>query len=67
MFMGKEGWFFLKTDSDVLDQVRGLNRFTTDDELDEWIDLMEGQRRWGESARGGHGHRRRTKSAHYHS
>ncbi len=29
MFMGKEGWFFLKTDSDVLDQVRALNRFTT--------------------------------------
>ena len=46
MFMGKEGWFFLKTDSDVLDQVRGLNRFTTDDELDEWIDLMEAQQRW---------------------
>src|ERR1041384_3256509 len=44
MFMGKEGWFFLKTDSDVLDQVRGLNRFT-DAELDEWIDLMEAQQR----------------------
>ena len=45
MFMGKEGWFFLKTDSDVLDQVRALNRFT-DEELDEWIDLMEAQQRW---------------------
>src|ERR1044072_2084924 len=45
MFMGKEGWFFLKTDSDVLDQVRALNRFA-DDELDEWIDLMEAQQRW---------------------
>ncbi len=45
LFMGKEGWFFLKTDSDVLDQVRALNRFT-DEELDEWIDLMEAQQRW---------------------
>ncbi|MGB9368722.1 MAG: hypothetical protein WCE79_22190 [Xanthobacteraceae bacterium] len=45
MFMGKEGWFFLKTDSDVLDQVRALNRFT-DGDLDEWIDLMEAQQRW---------------------
>src|ERR1043165_387335 len=45
MLMGKEGWFFLKTDADVLDQVRGLNRFT-DEELDEWIDLMEAQQRW---------------------
>lgn len=45
MFMGKDGWFFLKTDSDVLDQVRALNRFK-DDELDEWIDLMEAQQRW---------------------
>jgi alginate O-acetyltransferase complex protein AlgJ len=45
LFMGKEGWFFLKTDAGVLDQVRGLNRFT-DGELDEWIDLMEAQQRW---------------------
>ena len=45
LFKGKEGWFFLKTDSDVLDQVRALNRFT-DEELDEWIDLMEAQQRW---------------------
>lgn len=48
MFMGKEGWFFLKTDNDVLDQVRGLNRFT-DEDLDAWIDLMELQQRWVES------------------
>lgn len=45
LFMGKDGWFFLKTDSDVLDQVRALNRFTSE-ELDEWIDLMEAQQRW---------------------
>jgi alginate O-acetyltransferase complex protein AlgJ len=45
MLVGKEGWFFLKTDADVLDQVRGLNRFT-DEDLDEWIDLMEAQQRW---------------------
>jgi hypothetical protein len=48
MVMGKDGWFFLRTDADVLDQVRGLNRFT-DDELDDWIDLMEAQQRWVES------------------
>jgi hypothetical protein len=48
LFIGKEGWFFLKTDSDVLDQVRALNRFTAE-ELDEWIDLMEAQQRWVKS------------------
>ena len=49
MFVGKEGWFFLKTDNDVLDQVRGLNRFT-DADLDAWIDLDgELQQRWVES------------------
>ena len=59
MFMGKEGWFFLKTDSDVLDQVRALNRFT-DEELDEWIDLMEAQQRWVKAQGRGHGHRHRA-------
>ena len=48
MFVGKEGWFFLKTDNDVLDQVRGLNRLT-DADLDAWIDLMELQQRSVES------------------
>lgn len=48
LFMGKGGWFFLKTDADVLDQVRALNRFT-DQDLDAWIDLMEVQQRWVES------------------
>jgi alginate O-acetyltransferase complex protein AlgJ len=45
LLIGKEGWHFLKTEVDILDQVRGLNRFT-DPELDEWIDLMEAQQRW---------------------
>lgn len=45
LFIGKEGWHFLKTEADILDQVRGLNRFT-DQDLDEWIDLMEAQQRW---------------------
>jgi len=48
LFMGKGGWFFLKTDADVLDQVRALNRFT-DQDLDAWIDLMEVQQRSVES------------------
>jgi hypothetical protein len=43
LLIGKDGWFFLKTDAYVLDQFRGLNRFS-DQDLDAWIDLMELQR-----------------------
>ncbi len=48
VLMGKEGWIFLKTEDDILDQVRALNRFTNHD-LDEWIDLMEIQQQWVKS------------------
>ena len=40
LMVGKDGWFFLKTHNDILDQFRGLSRLT-DDELDAWIDTME--------------------------
>jgi alginate O-acetyltransferase complex protein AlgJ len=45
LMMGKDGWFFLKTHNDILDQFRGLNRFT-DNELEAWIDTMELYQRW---------------------
>lgn len=45
LVIGKQGWAFLKTDHDVFNQFRGLNRFS-DQELDAWIDDMETYRRW---------------------
>jgi len=48
LLIGKDSWFFLKTDFASLDQFRGLNRFT-DRELDAWIDAADGYRRWLEA------------------
>lgn len=45
LMKGKDGWFFLKSDFAILDQFRGINRFT-DAELDTWIDTMEVYRDW---------------------
>jgi alginate O-acetyltransferase complex protein AlgJ len=45
LIFGKEGWVFLKTDMDVFNQYRGVNRFTNE-ELDSWIDTMESYQTW---------------------
>lgn len=42
---GKAGWMFLKEDTAIQDQFRGLNRFT-DEELDLWIDTAEIYQKW---------------------
>jgi hypothetical protein len=48
LLIGKDNWFFLKTDYASLDQFRGLNQFS-DQELDAWIDTAEGYRAWLEA------------------
>jgi alginate O-acetyltransferase complex protein AlgJ len=43
--VGRNGWFFHRSVDHVLDQARGVNRFTTA-ELERWIAVMERRRRW---------------------
>ena len=45
LFVGKDGWIFLKEDSAGFGVYRGLNRFSAD-ELDRWINIMELFQRW---------------------
>src|SRR4051812_3323625 len=40
LLIGKNSWFFIKSDHASLDQFRGLNRFS-DQELDAWIDTVD--------------------------
>jgi hypothetical protein len=44
MVAGREGWHFLKTPEDILDQYRGIKPLTAA-ETDAWIDTMERRQR----------------------
>jgi len=43
--IGKDGWFFHRTLDGVLDQYRGIDRFTPE-ELEAWVQTMERNQRW---------------------
>lgn len=46
MFLvGKDGWLFHRTMDGVLDQYRGIDRFSPG-ELDRWVRIMERNQRW---------------------
>ena len=45
LIMGNDGWLFLKKDYAILDQYRGINRFSNH-ELEQWVKTLEAYRSW---------------------
>ncbi|NRB28505.1 MAG: hypothetical protein HRU37_12600, partial [Roseibacillus sp.] len=45
LMLGKEGWLFHRTPDRVLDQYRGIDRFSPT-ELERWVRTMERRQRW---------------------
>lgn len=45
LVLGKEGWLFLKNDYAILDQYRGINKFSTK-ELEMWVSTLNQYRDW---------------------
>jgi hypothetical protein len=45
LIMGKDGWLFLKNDYAILDQYRGINRFSNQ-ELEQWVKTLDAYRLW---------------------
>ncbi|MGE4607620.1 MAG: hypothetical protein AAEJ52_12840 [Myxococcota bacterium] len=45
LMLGKEGWLFHRTPDRVLDQYRGIDRFSPT-ELERWVLTMERRQRW---------------------
>ena len=43
--IGKDGWFFHRVTDGVLDQYRGIDRFSRD-ELEQWVRTMEHHQQW---------------------
>jgi len=45
LILGKEGWLFLKNDYAILDQYRGINKFSNK-ELEMWVSTLNHYRDW---------------------